>query len=235
MSDTSSARHARCALAVVLLSAACASTRETTLTPFGSSDALATTTGTSWTTLEDGALEVRPGAGNLMTTAEFGDAHIELEFWCPSMDPALGIDRGNSGVYVQGRYEVQVLDSFNMPIALNSCGAIYKISAPRVNASTPPETWQSYVIDFTAARFDDMGQVSSNPRMSVWQNGVLIQDDVELPAPTPGGLGGDVVERGPLMLQDHGQLVRYRNLSITAPKQAAFKVGFSFGAGVLVD
>jgi len=223
------------AAALLVLCAACATPRGDTRHPFTDTGALTTTAGTSWTTLEDGALEVLPGAGNLLTTAEFGDAHIELEFWCPSMDRALGIDRGNSGVYVQGRYEVQVLDSFDMPIELNSCGAIYQISAPRVNASTPPETWQSYVIDFTAARFNDMGQVTANPRMTVWQNGIQIQDDVEMPAPTPGGLGADVVERGPLMLQDHSQLVRYRNLSITTPNEDPFTVGFSFGAGVLVD
>jgi hypothetical protein len=215
--------------------AACAAPSQVTQRPFTDTGALTTTTDTSWTQLEDGALEVRPGAGNLLTTAEFGDAHIELEFWCPSMDRSLGIDRGNSGVYVQGRYEVQVLDSFEMPRALNSCGALYQISAPRVNASLPPETWQSFIIDFTAARFDRSGVVTESPRMTVWQNGIRIQNDVELPAPTPGGLGSDVVERGPLMLQDHGQLVRYRNLSITADDPDPFTVGFSFGAGVLVD
>lgn len=232
--------------AVLLVTGACATTKAPSIDLFGSpsggalADLSAFTNGgqpASWTLLEDGVVEVRPGAGNLVSKETFGDARFALEFWCPSMPRELGIDRGNSGVYVQGRYEVQVLDSFDMPIALNSCGAIYQISAPAVNASQPPETWQTYVIEFRAARFDEGGAVTENPRMSVWLNGVYIQDDVELPAPTPGGLGSDTVARGPLMLQAHSHLVRYRNLSVTpqnVPK-AESRVGFSFGAGILID
>jgi len=230
----------------VLLSSACAATKSPSVDLFGSpsggalADLSAFTTGgqpASWTLLEGGVVEVRPDAGNLVSKETFGDARFALEFWCPAMPRELGIDRGNSGVYVQGRYEVQVLDSYEMPIALNSCGAIYQISAPAVNASLPPETWQSYVIDFRAARFEEGGAVTENPRMSVWLNGVLIQDDVELPAPTPGGLGSDTVARGPLMLQAHSHLVRYRNLSVTPRNESkdGSRVGFSFGAGVLID
>jgi len=229
-------------LAALLSASACASPRHEALDLFGSgaeADLSAFTTNgqpANWTRLEDGVVEVLPSAGNLVTKDTFGDARIALEFWCPSMPRELGVDRGNSGVYVQGRYEVQVLDSFEMLIALNSCGAIYQISAPSVNASLPPETWQSYVIEFRAARFDDGGAVVENPRMSVWLNGVQIQDDVELPAPTPGGLGSDVVARGPLMLQAHSHLVRYRNLSVTPlDSKPDTRVGFSFGAGFLIN
>lgn len=191
-----------------------------------------------WTRLPDGALEVRPGAGNLVSADEFGDQTITLEFWCPAMDPSLGIDRGNSGVYVQGRYEVQILDSYEMPLALNSCGAIYQISAPRVNASLPPERWQSLRIEFTAARpdaLDASGEPATLPRISVWQNGIQIQDKVELPHVTPGGLGTNMPARGPLMLQDHGQLVRFRKLVVTPHDEHELRIGFSFGAGMLVD
>lgn len=167
----------------------------------------------SWA-LEDGVMTVN-GGGNLVSREVFGDHRIELEFWCPRMDPARGIDRGNSGVYVQGLYEVQVLDSWEMPIELNSCGAIYEISKPAVNASRPPEEWQSYRIDLRAARLGPAGELLEPARISVVHNGVLVQDDVELPTVTPGGLSGDIASTGPLMLQDHGQPVRFRNVRIT--------------------
>ena len=215
--------------------ASCAAPREPQRDLLSSPAAFTTTNGGSWTRLEGGALEVRPGAGNLVTRDEFGDARFTLEFWCPLVEGASGQERGNSGVYVQGRYEVQILDSYDEPLELGSCGAIYSIAAPLENACMMAEAWQSYVIDFTAARFDDAGRVTENPRMSVWHNGILIHDDVELPHPTPGGLGQDVVARGPLMLQDHNQKVRFRNLTVTPKDDEGWTFGVSFGAGMLTD
>lgn len=168
----------------------------------------------SWDLAEDGTMTIT-GGGNLVSREHFGDHRVELEFWCPKMDPSRGIDRGNSGVYVQGIYEVQVLDSWEMPIKLNSCGAIYDISKPAENASRPPEEWQTYRIDLTAARFDETGELLAPGRMSVVHNGVLVQDDVELPTVTPGGLSGELAPTGPLMLQDYGQPVRFRNVHVT--------------------
>ncbi|MDF1799295.1 MAG: DUF1080 domain-containing protein [Planctomycetota bacterium] len=168
----------------------------------------------TWSLDPDGATTVT-GGGNLISREEFGDHRIELEFLCPELPRSLGIDRGNSGVYVQGVYEVQVLDSFEMPLALNSCGAIYQISMPASNACLPPEEWQSYAIDLTTAELAEDGSVVTPARMTVVLNGELIQDDVELPHVTPGGLGQAVVASGPLMLQDHNQRVRFRNIRVT--------------------
>jgi hypothetical protein len=190
----------------------------------------------AWLRLADGAMEVA-GKGNLISKQVFGDHRIELEFSCPPMPKSLGIDRGNSGVYVHGIYEVQVLDSWEEEVAMNSCGAIYQISAPSQNASLAPGEWQSYVIDFRAPRIDAAGEVIEFGRMSVTHNGILIQDDVELPHVTPGGLGGEVIAAGPLMLQDHNHPVRYRNIRITPLDEAGggMSWGVNFGAGVLVD
>ena len=168
----------------------------------------------TWVVDEAGVMTVN-GTGNLVSRATFGDHRIELEFWCPAVDRSLGIDRGNSGVYVQGIYEVQVLDSYEMPIQDNSCGAIYGISPPAVNASAPPETWQRYRIDLRAARLGPDGALIEPARMSVWHNGILVQDDVEVPRVTPGGLGDAVVATGPLMLQDYGEPVRFRDVVVT--------------------
>lgn len=223
-------------LALALLALASCTAPQTAQRDILSNPAAYTTTGGgSWTRLEGGILEVRPGAGNLVTRDEFGDARFTLEFWCPLTDAARGQDRGNSGVYIQGRYEVQILDSYDEPLALGSCGAIYSIAAPLENACLMAEAWQSYVIDFTAARFDGSGRVTENPRMSVWHNGILIHDDVELPHPTPGGLGQNVVALGPLMLQDHNQKVRFRNLTVTPKDDEGWGFDVSFGAGMLTD
>ena len=197
--------------------AECCSGAATVLFDGSSLDAFQHPNGTpaTWSIDPDGATTVT-GGGNLVSREHFGDHRIELEFLCPELPRSLGIDRGNSGVYVQGVYEVQVLDSYEMPLALNSCGAIYQISMPASNACLPPEEWQSYVIDLTAAELAEDGSVATPGRMTVVLNGVLIQDDVELPNVTPGGLGGAVVATGPLMLQDHNQRVRFRNIRVTS-------------------
>jgi hypothetical protein len=168
-----------------------------------------------WISLGDGAVEVKPGSGNIITKALFGDALIELDFMTPHMPDAQGQARGNSGVYMQGLYEVQILDSFGIEPGLDTCGAIYNVSVASQSVCLPPGEWQHYAIEFTAPDFDSDGLVLSNARLTVWQNGVMIQDDQEVSGPTGSARDGNAVEYGPLMLQDHGNTVRYRDVQIT--------------------
>lgn len=146
----------------------------------------------------------------------FVDHHLHLEFRLPFMPEARGQARGNSGCYVQGRYEIQMLDSFGLEGKDNECGGIYKASAPRVNMAFPPLTWQTYDIDFTAARFNADGQKTQNARMTVRHNGVVIHDNLEIPEHTPGNvMKGEGPQPGPVFLQNHGDPVRYRNIWVT--------------------
>ena len=151
------------------------------------------------------------GATNVWSKEKLGDHHMHLEFRTPFMPEARGQARGNSGVYVQSRYEVQVLDSFGLEGKDNECGGIYSISEPDVNMCFPPLTWQTYDIDFTAARYDSNGAKTANARVTVRHNGVLIHDNRELAHGTPGRN-----QEGPTMdslfLQDHGNPVVFRNI-----------------------
>lgn len=142
---------------------------------------------------------------------KFGDHQLHIEFRTPFKPLARGQARGNSGVYVQSRYEVQVLDSFGLSGEDNECGGIYKIAKPRVNMCYPPLTWQTYDIDFVAAKYDDAGKKSSNSRISIKHNGTTIHDKLELKSGTPGRLPeGPTPE--PIYLQGHGNPVVYRNV-----------------------
>jgi hypothetical protein len=151
------------------------------------------------------------GAQNIATKEKFGDHKLHIEFQTPFMPTARGQDRGNSGVYVQSRYEVQVLDSFGLEGKNNECGGIYSIAEPIVNMCFPPLAWQTYDIDFTAARYDDSGKKTKNSRTTIRHNGVVIHDDLELTHGTPGRH-----EEGPepdgLFLQNHGNPVVFRNV-----------------------
>ncbi len=164
-------------------------------------------------TVGDGVMEVAAGTGDLVTHDAFGDFLLHLEFNVPKFpDDVTGQDRGNSGVYVHGRYEVQVLDSFGLEPELGDCAAIYELKTPDTNASRRPGRWQTYDIEFRAPRFDASGGKTESARMSVWHNGIPVHRDVELPGPTPGAMLANEAARGPLLLQDHGAPVRYRNV-----------------------
>ncbi|ROT31772.1 family 16 glycoside hydrolase [Micromonospora sp. HM5-17] len=167
----------------------------------------------SWAKVEGGAMEVRDG--DLRTKQAFGDFRLHVEFKVPLLPPDVtGQDRGNSGVYLQERYEIQVLDSYGDPtLDTNEAGAIYLQKAPDVNAATPPETWQTYDIEYRAARYDSTGTKIDNARVTVIWNGVLVHDDVAITGPT----GGSIPEgpaTGSIRLQDHQNAVQYRNIWI---------------------
>lgn len=159
--------------------------------------------------------------GNLregFTTKEkFGDYTLHLEFLLSYMPEARGQGRSNSGVYQQGRYEVQVLDSFGLEGANNECGGVYQAAAPKLNMCLPPLQWQTYDIDFTAAKYD--GDKKTAPaRITVKHNGVVIHDDVEIPGGTPGGTQGEGPGPGPIHVQNHGNPLYFRNLWIAGKK-----------------
>ncbi len=159
----------------------------------------------------DGIMTVK-GGGDIHTEKTFNSFKLHIEFNCPYMPDAKGQARGNSGVYLQGRYELQVLDSYGLPPKNNECGAIYQQIVPAVNACKPPLQWQSYDVTFHAAQRDG-NKVTKRARISVVQNGVTIIDDKEIDV-TPGGLGGPAGEPGPLLLQDHGNPVQFKNIWI---------------------
>lgn len=161
--------------------------------------------------VEGGAMTVTKD--NIVTAETFADAFIHVEFRTPNMPGVSGQGKGNSGVYVQGRYEIQVLDSYGINIpGKGDCGAIYGQYAPLVNASRPPLAWQTYDIIFRAPRVDESGKVTERARITVLQNGIVIQNNVELPGTSAGALDENVGERGPLLLQAHGSPVQYRNI-----------------------
>jgi len=147
------------------------------------------------------------------TSRSYRDFCLHVEFQTPLMPEARGQARGNSGVYLQGRYEVQILDSFGLLSQNNDCGSLYKQRPPLLNMSFPPETWQSYDIDFRAARFDDQGQKTEPARLTVWHNGIKIHKNVELTGKTGAGAAEGPDPR-PIKFQDHGDAVLYRNLWI---------------------
>lgn len=169
--------------------------------------------GSTAETFENGKLV----EGNLLAASgctsrhKLGDHQLHVEFRTPFMPEARGQGRGNSGVYVQSRYEVQVLDSFGLEGEDNECGGIYKYGKPRVNMCFPPLSWQTFDIDFTAARYNQQGQKISNARITVRHNGVVIHDNLELKDATPGR-AAEGPEKAGVFLQDHRNPVVFRNL-----------------------
>lgn len=173
-----------------------------------------------WTLLPDGAMRVVPGSGSIITKKTFSDQRVHLEFRTPLEPEHRGQGRGNSGVYLQGLYEVQVLDSYGLAAKKDECGAIYGIAAPRVNMCAPPGQWQTYDITFQAAVLKG-NNVVSPARITVLHNGVKVHDSVELPRTTTAAPAGQIAQTGGLYLQDHGNAVEYRNIWIVEPPAAS--------------
>ena len=165
--------------------------------------------------VEQGAFVVTPKAGDIQTKDEFGDVQLHVEWATPSVVVGDGQDRGNSGLFFMGRYEVQVLDSFRSPTYPDGqAAAIYGQFPPLVNASRPPGEWQVYDILFTAPRFEN-GNLVAPAYLTVFHNGIAVHNH----AAVIGGTAHKVVgkyephpARGPIRLQDHGNPVRYRNI-----------------------
>jgi hypothetical protein len=161
---------------------------------------------------EDGLL--MEGATSNQT---FGSQTIHIEFLLPFMPQARGQGRGNSGFYAQGRYEVQILDSFGLEGKNNECGGIYSVKDPDVNLCLPPLCWQTYDVEFTAAEFKDGKKVKS-ARMTVRHNGVVVHEDVEVPHSTTASPLKEGPEPGPVFFQNHGCPVRFRNIWVVEKK-----------------
>jgi len=168
--------------------------------------------------VENGYAEVVPEAGYIHTKTPFGDCQLHVEFSEPVPPKGESQDRGNSGVFLMGTYEIQVLDSYqNKTYADGQASAVYGQYPPLVNASRPPGQWQSYDIVFHGPRFDTSGKLLGPARVTVFHNGVLVQDNVELSGPTGHGERPPYKpgpDKAPLALQDHGNPVRYRNIWI---------------------
>jgi hypothetical protein len=152
--------------------------------------------------------------GGATSRQEFQNFRLHVEFRTPYKPAARGQDRGNSGVYAQGRYEVQVLDSFGLTGENNEAGGIYTVAAPTVNLCLPPLQWQTYDIDFTAATFDAAGKKTADATITVRHNGVVVQEKTKLPHATTAAPVAEGAAPGPLYLQEHGNPVRYRNVWI---------------------
>jgi Domain of Unknown Function (DUF1080) len=151
------------------------------------------------------------------TKQAFGDFLLHAEFRLPYMPDARGQGRANSGIYLQDRYEIQVLDSFGLEGKDNECGGFYQQRDPDENMCLPPLAWQTYDIDFAAARFDAQGKKTANAKVTVRHNGVVIHAGFELPGPTPGGKE-ESADGGALQFQDHGNPVHYSNIWVLEKK-----------------
>ena len=177
----------------------------------------------------DGAIEAN-GTGDIHTKDSYRDFVLHVEFRTPEPKPGqTGQHRGNSGIYLDDRYEVQVLDSYGLEPTKGDCGAIYNQKAPDVNACLPPLEWQTYDMTFRAPRFDAAGKKTENARLTLIWNGRKVHDNAEITGPTRSASEKELPE-GPIRLQDHGHPVQYRNIWIvpapaatTAPAAAPAK------------
>lgn len=187
---------------------------------------------------KDGYMACVPGSGYVRTLQNFGDCQLHVEWAAPTPPEGNSQGRGNSGVFLGlDRYEIQVLDSYqSKTYADGAAGSVYGQYPPLVNASRPPGQWQAYDILYTAPRFDAAGKLLSAARVTVFHNGVLIQNNVELTGPT-GWLDRLPYqahpEKQPISLQDHGNPVRYRNIWVRELGQPAHHKEFTFANSLL--
>lgn len=169
-------------------------------------------------TVKDGFMEVKASTGDIATKQEFGDCQLHLEWATPAEVKGESQGRGNSGVFLMGHYEIQVLDSYNNKTYFHGqAGSVYKQHAPLVNVCRKPGEWQSYDIIFSAPQFDEQGKVTKRATVSVLQNGVLVQNHSEIYGETWHDKPALYIAhppKGPLKLQDHGNPVRFRNIWI---------------------
>ena len=167
----------------------------------------------------DGALEVTPKTGDIFTKDNYRDCRLHVEFRTPvPAETDKGQHRGNSGIFMQDIYEIQVLESYGLAPTKGDCASVYNIKAPDKNMALPPMQWQSYDIDYTGPRFDSSGKKSENARITLIWNGEKVQDNVEIPHPTRNASLPEPKAAGPIQLQDHGFKVQYRNIWIVPSK-----------------
>ncbi|MFJ8934969.1 family 16 glycoside hydrolase [Streptomyces sp. NPDC102365] len=166
-----------------------------------------------WPLADEKSMEVC--CGDIRTVDAYQDFKLHAEFRVPLLpDDVTGQNRGNSGIFIQDRYELQILDSYgDITLDTNEAGAIYLKKAPDVNAAKAPETWQTYDIVFRAARYDDSGKKTADARLTVVWNGQKVHDDITLDSPTASGRA-ETPSTGPIRLQDHGNKVRFRNIRL---------------------
>ena len=155
---------------------------------------------------------------------DVGDFRLHFEFKTPFMPNSVGQARGNSGVYIQRRYEVQVLDSFGLDGIQNECAALYRQKAPDVNMCLPPLQWQTYDIYFRAARWNEAGEKTENARITVYHNGVPVHTNYEIVAKTGAGQP-EADSKLPILLQDHSDPVRYQNIWLIHADDSVFESG----------
>lgn len=171
-----------------------------------------------WTIEKGGILTVKKGTGGIQTKQSFGNCQLHVEWRTPAKVEGEGQGRGNSGIFLMGLYELQVLDSYdNKTYSNGQAGSIYKQHIPLVNASLKPGEWQEYDVIFTAPKFNTDGSLVSPAKFTVLHNGVLIQNNVELKGETVY-IGQPEykshIEKGPIALQDHGNPTSFRNIWI---------------------
>lgn len=169
-----------------------------------------------WGIVDGHLMPVDPDADEIVSVGKFKDVTLHVEFRTPYLPNERGQKRGNSGVFLQDEFEVQVLDSFGLPGYFRECGAFYKVSAPKVNMCRPPNEWQTYDIDYRAPRFDAQGKQIALARITVNHNGKLIHTDEEIPM-LPTNSYKDRIkphpkEPGRIRLQAHHNHVQYRNM-----------------------
>ncbi|MBP2834024.1 DUF1080 domain-containing protein [Aquimarina sp. U1-2] len=169
----------------------------------------------NWKVLPDKTMVVEPGGGDIQTKQQFGSVQLHLEWSAPDVIKGEGQGRGNSGIFFQNRYEIQILDSYqNRTYANGQAASLYKQHIPLVNATKAPDQWQTYDIIFHSPEFDKKGRKTKSGTVTVIHNGVVVQDHAEILGTTEyiGPPKNSTHGKGPLKLQDHGNYVQYRNI-----------------------